>query len=109
MPYHYQCRRFHAGRAIEHSGADEALQTSDAEAAVGHTCGKDYCLSGGLASVVEREDVMVRTRRKPNRPVGEHTLGAEQHRLLPCPVCQLATVQATWESQIVRISELVPA
>jgi hypothetical protein len=53
----YQCRRFHAGRAIEHSGADEAPQTSDAEAAVGHTGGKDYCLSGGLASVVEREDV----------------------------------------------------
>ena len=34
-------------------------------------------------------------------PMGKHKLGAEQHRLLPRPVCQLAAVQATGEAQLI--------
>jgi hypothetical protein len=96
-----QRRRFDAGGAIKHSSAEEAVQIGDTESAVGDSGRNDHRASSGLASAVERYDVMIPARRKPDGPVGEHKLGAEQHRLLPRPVCEVATAQATREPQII--------
>ena len=44
---------------------------------------------------------MTRASREAEGLVGEHELGAEQHRLLPRPVCQLTSAYAACKAQIV--------
>jgi hypothetical protein len=55
----------------------------------------------GLAAVTKRDDMAILAGRKADGLMGEHELGSEQHRLLPCPVCQLTSANAACEAQIV--------
>ena len=103
---------FRARRAVEHPHPDQPVQGGDPQGAVGHPGRNEHRPPHCRACLAQGDQPLVAGWPDPGRPLREHELGAEQHRLLPGPVRQSGTADAAGKAQVVadhRAAASLPA